>query len=152
MCPGMWLCNCLYSVNALLRRSFHLSIPRRVELLPSRGSLGCTRGLGHVGVLRWRSVDVQEWQHSGEDLWSLHLAGKVAPAAAQRVIPRRPLIPEMSMEPTHAAALLAGGMDDVAWSTWTMPNASVWHHCRRAGLWLCPAQLWSRLLCPTIMG
>lgn len=52
---------------------------------------------------------------SGEDLWSLHLTGKVAPAAVQRVIPRCPLIPEMSMEPTHAAALLAGGMDHMVY-------------------------------------
>lgn len=134
--------NCLYSVNAPLSGSFHLSIPCWVELMPSSRSLGCTRGLSYVGVLLWRSVAMQEWQHPAEDLWSLHLAGKVAPAAAQRVIPRCPLVSEMSTEPTHAAALLAGGLDDAAWSAWMMLNGSAWHHCRRASFWLCPAQLW----------
>ena len=106
------MCNCLYSVNAPLSGSFHLSIPRWVELMLSGRSLGCTRGLSHVGALRWRSMAVQEWQHPVEDLCSLHLAGKVVPAVVQRVVPRCPPVSEISMESTHAAALLAGGMDD----------------------------------------
>ena len=95
---------------------------------------------------------VQEWQQPVEDLWSLHLAAKVVPAVVQRVVPRCPPVSEISVESTHAAALLAGGMDDAAWSTWMMLNGSAWHHCRRAGLWVCPAQLWSLWLHPHIMG
>lgn len=142
LCPGIWLCNYLYSVNALLSGSFHLSIPRWVELMPRGRSLDCTGDLSHVGALCWRSMAVQEWQHPA-DLWCLHLAGEVAPAMAQRVVLRCPPVSEMSMELNHAAVLLTGGMDGAAWSTWKMLNGSVWHHSRRASLRLCPAQLWS---------
>lgn len=53
------------------------------------------------------SVVLEKHGHAGmaEDLWSLRLAGKADPAAAQGVIPRSPLISKMSMEPNHAAAL-----------------------------------------------
>lgn len=76
--------------------------------MPSGRNLGCTCGLSHVRPLRWRCVAVQEWQHPAEDLWSLHLEGKVASVVAQSYS-------EVSTEPTQAAAVLSRGMDDAEW-------------------------------------
>lgn len=125
LCPEIWLCSCIYSVSALLRGSFHLNIPSWVELMPSGRSLGCTCGLSHVRPLRWRCVAVQEWQHPAEDLWSLHLAGKVASVVAQRVILRCP---------QNQLRLLPCWL-----GSWMMLSGLVWHHCRRPCLWPCSA-------------